>query len=403
MRVLIISPVYPYPAIDGGRIRILELARRVASRHDVTLAALFEAKRPPDLAPLEELGIRVLTAPKAPVHDDPAANLRRFLDTRPRGVVEHHSPRLSALISSHARRYPPDLVHIEHLYMAQYASRFKSTPRVLDMHDVLYRRLLRKIALVRPSRPSRRAGLIDAFKAGPLERATLRRFSAVLAVSAGDAALVRQQTPRTPVYIVPNGVDTRFFSPPSVEVREPLLIMTANFGYYPNIDGARWFLGHIWPLLRHDYPSLRLLLVGRTDQDETAELGHHDGVEIIGEVDDVRPFVARSSVFVAPLRMGGGSRIKILEALAQGIPVVTTSVGREGLELEPGRHLLVSDTPREFADATSRLLTNSALRESLAQAGRTLVVERYDWGASAHKLEHAYSEIAGSDLGRSVV
>jgi glycosyltransferase involved in cell wall biosynthesis len=329
------------------------------------------------------------------MHDDAAANLRRFFDPRPRGIAEHHSAKLRALIAHHARHHPPDLVHIEHLHMAQYARLFPSTPRVLDMHDVLYRRLLRQIALARPSRASRLAGRIDALKAGPLERTTLRRFSAVLAVTTGDAALVHQQAPRTPVYIVPNGVDTRFFSPPSVEVREPSLIMTANFGYYPNIDGIRWFLREVWPLLRYSHPSLLLRLVGRTDRDETAELGHHDGVEIVGEVADVRPFVARSSVFIAPLRMGGGSRLKILEALAQGIPVVTTSVGWKGLELEPGRHLLVSDTPREFADSTSRLLTNPALRASLAHAGRTLVVERYDWDASSHKLEHAYSAVLG--------
>jgi glycosyltransferase involved in cell wall biosynthesis len=218
--------------------------------------------------------------------------------------------------------------------------------------------------------------------------ALLRDFCAVTVVSEQEAALVRQVGgPAAPaIAVVPNGADVTGAAAYTYQPDPDTLIYPGALSYDANLDAARYFVQAILPLIRQVRPNALVRITGKNTPDQQAALGNAAGVAFTGYVDDVRALIARSSVEVVPLREGGGTRLKVLEALALGTPVVSTTKGVEGLELEPGRHLLVADTPEAFAAHTLQLLANPHLCAALSAAGRQWAAERYDWRAIAEQF-----------------
>ncbi|MEO6457350.1 MAG: glycosyltransferase [Chloroflexia bacterium] len=396
MRVLVVSPYLPYPPNHGGKIRVFELLRRVARRHDVTLATLLEAEEEQaHVRVLEELGLRVLSAYKQPVRNSIAAKAQRFFDPRPRSVSEYDSQELRTLIGAFVQEYPPDIIQCEQVVVAHYASLYSAIPRLLVEQNIEYQLLL-EIARARPQMISRLAGRLDAWKARRFEQHAWKNFTGYATMSEHDRAVLLRHAPAAQVYVVPNGVDTDYFRPTNEACEPETLIITGNFGYYPNLDGITWFLSDILPGIRAEHPGVELRIVGQGNAALEQRVGRPDGVILTGWVEDVRPYVARSVAFVAPLRIGGGTRLKILEAMAQGIPVISTGIGCQGLDVVDGEHLLVADTPERFTLATSRLLRDSTLRQRLKSNALRLVVERYDWERIVEKLETVYADLVAA-------
>ncbi|MEI7770851.1 MAG: glycosyltransferase family 4 protein [Chloroflexales bacterium] len=191
---------------------------------------------------------------------------------------------------------------------------------------------------------------------------------------------------------MPNGVDTTRFAPGAAPVGGPAdLLFTATLDYRPNIDAAIWFAGEVLPRIRASRPDARFVLVGRAAAPAVRSLHNGESVIVVGEVDDVRPYVAGAAAYVVPMRIGGGSRLKLLEALSLAAPVVCTPMGAEGVEgLRDGEHLLIGASPGGFAAAALRLLGDPALGRRLGAAGRAHMVARYDWRAITPRLEAAY-------------
>jgi polysaccharide biosynthesis protein PslH len=223
----------------------------------------------------------------------------------------------------------------------------------------------------------------------------LRQFAGATVVSERERELLRPYAPaHLGLAVVPNGVDTSACAGSFGDPQADTLIYPGALSYDANFDAMAHFLGAIWPRLRAARPDVRLRVTGRAAPEQIAALPAADGVEFTGYLDDVRPAVARAWAEVVPLRKGGGTRLKVLEALALGTPVVSTSKGVEGLELEDERHVLVADTAEAFAAATERLLGQPKLRASLAAAGRQAVRERYDWRTIGARLNDLVYEVA---------
>jgi len=235
------------------------------------------------------------------------------------------------------------------------------------------------------------------------EEQAIRRFDGVLAVSDADRETFSRLYPGAatrPIHVVPTGVDTAFFAPSSTEpdtsspAASRSLIFTGSMDWLPNEDAMLFFCRDILPLIRAEEPDVTLSIVGRAPTPAVRRLAAEQGVHVTGRVDDVRPYMRDAAVYVVPLRIGGGTRLKIFEAMAMRKAVVSTVVGAEGLPVTGGDHLLLADEPRGFARGVVRLLRDLDKRRSVEQAARQLVVSKYDWSVVAADLEEALMRFA---------
>ena len=233
------------------------------------------------------------------------------------------------------------------------------------------------------------------------EGGALRRFDGILAVSDADRETFARLYPgavKRPVQVVSTGVDTDYFAPSAVDAPESAirneLIFTGSMDWLPNEDAMLFFCRDILPLIRAEEPGVHLTIVGRTPTPAVKKLADASGVTVTGRVDDVRPYIREAAVYIVPLRIGGGTRLKIFEAMAMGKAVVSTTVGAEGLPVTNGEHVVLADEPRAFAASVVGLMRDRESRARLEAAARALVVERYDWSAVAGELEDALIRFA---------
>jgi glycosyltransferase involved in cell wall biosynthesis len=231
------------------------------------------------------------------------------------------------------------------------------------------------------------------------EGRALRRFDGLLAVSEADRETFARLYPGInldALHVVRTGVDTQFFTPASGPESGIELVFTGSMDWLPNEDGMLWFCREVLPLIRREVPDVTLSIVGRSPTPAVRQLAREPGVRVTGRVDDVRQYIQDAALFVVPLRIGGGTRLKIFEAMAMGKAVVSTTVGAEGLPVTHDRDILLADDPASFARAVIRLLHDGDERRQLASAGRRLVEEHFDWSAVARDLEHALVRVAAS-------
>jgi glycosyltransferase involved in cell wall biosynthesis len=229
------------------------------------------------------------------------------------------------------------------------------------------------------------------------ERRTLARFEAVLAVSEADRdtfATLYPEAIHEPVHVVPTGVDTGYFAPAPGDAASRTLVFTGSMDWLPNEDGMTYFCRDILPRIRRSEPDATLSIVGRAPTPAVKRLADIPGVEVTGRVDDVRPHIARGAVYVVPLRIGGGTRLKIFEAMSMAKAVVSTTVGAEGLPVTSGRDIDIADEPARFAHGVVHLMRDAETRRAREAAARRLVVERYDWSAVALDFENALLRVA---------
>ncbi|HTY58023.1 MAG TPA: glycosyltransferase [Bacteroidota bacterium] len=222
------------------------------------------------------------------------------------------------------------------------------------------------------------------------------RFDALIATTERDAVIFRRDVPSQRVVVIQNGVDPSFYESPRVPREPGALVFTGMMSFYPNTHGIRWFIDEVFPLVVGRVPGARLYVVGKDPGKEIMERGS-DRVTVTGFVDDVRPYMARGEVFIIPLHIGGGIRGKALEAMAMRLPIVTTTIGCEGIHLKDGTSALFADTPADFAGAVTRLLDDPALRERITQSALATVRTLYDWDAKGEALDALYRSVAVHD------
>jgi glycosyltransferase involved in cell wall biosynthesis len=313
-------------------------------------------------------------------------------------VATHTSPRVRQAVREHARRHPVDVWQFEWQSYLTVLDGHGPARSVLNTHNVetliwqRYEEVERNPVKRWYIRQQRR-------KFERFERGVFARASRVVAVSHEDADLMRSRFGVPEVDVVENGIAGAFFSGAQASQREPgHVLFVGSLEFRPNLDAVRLLLDQVFPAVRAREPSARLSIVGRNPPPWLAErVRKEQGVELHGNVPDVRPYLARALVMAVPLRVGGGSRLKILEALACGLPVVSTRVGAEGLCLTPGEEIQVVERVEEMADVLVRCLREPEAALAMAEKGRRVAYERYDWGPLANKLEQVWEKCVGGE------
>jgi len=386
MHILFLSAWHPWPPDNGVRIRVSQLLRALAARHEVSLVSMAGEPGAPDAAGLVTLGL----CRRAVILDRPAFRSTRLgrwtglLSPMPSHLFAGQSREMARTADAILATTPVDLVIASTTAVAQLASRLPAPRRVLEEHNFLGR-MMRDQLDAAPTSLARARAWATWRKDIAWERRLFRRFHLVTMVSDADRDAVRAMgCATTRVEVVPNGVDAAACAAvraaPGVPAAADTIIYPGALGYSANHDAVSWFASQVWPRVRQGRPQARFLVTGRTAGVDTAVLTAVPGLTFTGYLPDVRPTLASAQVCVIPLRQGGGSRLKVLEAMALGVPVLSTTKGIEGLALEPGRHCLVADTPEAFAELLERLLAHPALGRELAAAALAEVVPRYDWG-----------------------
>ena len=382
-RVLVATKFLPLPADNGGKLRAWATLRRLAARASVTLAAFDDGTA--DVAALEGLGVRVLGAPWPPGRGAlPEGMLRSGSAT----TARFWHPRLAGRIREAAADEPPDVVVVEYAQLLPWVRRIRA-PRLVHASHNVESALLASMAATR-SAPGRIGLTAEAGAVRRLERWLARHADTVSVVSARDEARLPPTSAR--VVVCPNGVDPGEALPRS---EEPLAVFVAQLAWTPNVDAATWLASEVWPLVRRRRPDARLALVGRDPAPAVRALAG-EGVEVTGGVPSVRPWLARSAVGLAPLRAAGGSRLKILESLDAGRPVVATRLGAEGLEDLIGRGVIVADDPAGLADAIVDLFDDPERAARLGREGHDVVAARYGWDVTLAPLLDAVVREGGT-------
>jgi glycosyltransferase involved in cell wall biosynthesis len=315
---------------------------------------------------------------------------RHLIDPLPYAVGKYRSRAFSGRVAELLSTGGYDLVLCDFLFPAVNLPRWLPCPAVMFTHNV-ESEIWRRHKEVATTSVGKWLYGLQHRRMLEYEARTLARFDGLLAVSDVDRATFGKLYPKLdrPVHVVPTGVDTTFFSSRPSDPSSRRIVFTGSMDWLPNEDAMAFFCAEILPLVRREEPDASLSIVGRAPTPAVRKLALDHGVAVTGSVDDVRPYVQDGSVYIVPLRIGGGTRLKIFEAMAMGRAVVSTSIGAEGLPVTDGEHLLVADSPAAFAGAVVRLFRDLALRIRLESEARTLVVEQYDWSAVAMELENA--------------
>ncbi len=400
MRLLFLSITVPFPALDGGRLRVLNLLKQVVQRNRVTFLAL--ESQPTDREGIEylrSLGIEAHLVPHpSQLRSASLRSLSRAVLTRkPVTVARYDVPAFRRTFHSLLGTNQFDLIHYEMLHTGQYHLKTdsKSLLSLQNVDSNIWLRLRQQT-----SNPLRQCAFRTQERAfRRYERTVSNRFDLVACASDVDRALMSEICPGLSTDVIPNGVDTELYQPNAEDTEETSLIYTGSMDWFPNEDAAAYFIEDILPTIQKKRPNLKFYVVGQYPSERLKRYGNRPGVMITGRVDDVKPYIARATVYVVPLRIGGGTRLKILEALAMGKAVVSTSVGAEGLNLSAGDEIMIADESATFADGVLQLMENGCMRRGLGDNGRRRVETEYDWRRIGEKLQGLYEAVVAGDSG----
>lgn len=393
MHLLFVTPTLPIP-ISGGRTRIFNLIKQLAARHQISVVSFIE---PAERHRLDDVRVYCAHLQLVPFEGFPALGgwqnriqgwRRILLSRRPRYVSTFPVDDMRATLRELVGECTFDLAVFESLFLVELSREIGSVPALLVEQNV--ESDIKRRALQHASNPVHlvRDWLVWR-KLRTFEQRWVRRFPVCAAVSKRDADRLREIAPQTEIHMVPNGVDVQRFAPRGISRDDNTLLFFGTLSYGPNVDALVWFCEEIWPAVREQRPRVRLEVVGLDPSARVTALDKVPGVDIVGFVPDIRSKLWSATACVVPLRTGGGTRLKILEALAAGCPVVSTSIGAEGLSVVDGAHLLVADAPPAFAQRVIDLLDSPELRQRLATNGCAIVRQEYDWSSIARLMEKA--------------
>jgi len=404
VKTLLVSPFLPYPPVAGGHRQIWSWLTRLSRDHEIAFAGFCE--REPEAANADTIA-ELCVATRVRLRR-PTPHAYPSWAQMPRWVSEFYSTELAHDIADLARSFRPDVVQFLHTNMGQYRRHLDyavcdgeapaTVVTALDIACVAHRR---RIAATRGfERLRARAEWLRMLRH---EAGLFARADHVIAVSETDAALIRQMVRHRRVTPVPPGVDREQLAPRQRAPEPGRVLYVGHMEHLPNLDGLLFMYEEVWPFIRHQYPSAKLIIagggtereLGRVDPSTLARMERDTSVEIAGFVPDLGAEMDRAAAMVAPLRLGSGVRNKVIEAMAAGLPVVTTRIGAEGLAVEHDCELLLADEPESFARQVVRLFKDSRLRERLSAAGRELVAREHDNDRVTKRLERALMRAIG--------
>lgn len=405
MKLLLLTPQSPYPPRQGTTLRNYYLLRHFAANcelHLFTCLSPHDSHRPAPVLSRFCARIEAFRQPHRPLK----RRLRdALLSSRPDMALRLAHKQAHAKLQQMLAEETYDLVQVEGIEMAPYGCQILQTPAcpppvVFDNHNVEF--LLQKRAALMDASNLQRwhaAGysLLQWQKLYRYERAFCRAVAGTVAVSEPDRHALASLAPDQPIVNVPNGIDVSRYQPqPLPSDNPPALVFTGKMDYRPNVDAMLWFGHKVLPRIRRA-TAARLLIAGMSPHPALEKLRALPDVEITGAVEDIVPYIHRAAIYLAPMRVGGGTRFKVLEAMACARPVVSTSLGVEGIPVRNGEHLLIADQPRDFADAILSLLHDQAAggqcSRALGKAARAFVEKHFSWDAILPRLDAFHAQL----------
>ncbi len=404
MRVLFLTPQYPYPPHKGTTLRNYNVIARLAQHHDIDLLSLVDSARVP--SPLDSFCRRIATVP-APQRSTPRRAIDTLLSPWPDMGLRLWSSEFQRQLEVWLHDSEYHVIQIEGIELARYGLTPTPTRKnggglgwgtlVFDDHNAEYL-LQQRIAQAEIESRGWSLGAIystiQSRKLRRFERRICRHADRVIAVSEADAAALQSLDPSIRVHVIPNGVDTTYYRRESVtpiDLPPHSLVFTGTMDFRPNVEAVLWFAREVLPQVKASVPDAHFVIVGRQPHPRLNVLRADPAIIITGSVEDTRPYIASAAVDVIPLRMGGGTRLKLLEALSMQAPIVSTTLGAEGFEVASGRELLLADDAASFAQAVIELIDDRARSEALRRAGRSFA-EKYDWQRIGPLFEAVYRQ-----------
>lgn len=414
MRILVISSILPYPPTNGGAARLYNLYRRLSEKHHITwVSPLWDGgeKYVPDV---ETFCDRVIELPQSGQRPLPTRGWRGLLM---RILAQLHWERLFiyafGLVSAQGLYWLPstpervavitnilaqqsfDLVISEFEGNAELGQLPVGVPKILSTHNTLSSIFQRIRKTIPGDWQDRLFYFPELMKIQAYEKNNYKEYDYAIAVSNSDRLVLQKRCPLLPVELIPNGVDTSYFRLVDHPIDPNLVVYVGNYGYAPNADAVKYFIREIFPLVKAQNPNIKFMAIGAEPPKELIGI---EGVECTGYVEDIRPYLSRSCMLIAPIRLGGGTRLKILDAFSMGKAVVSTRIGAEGLEVSHQENILLADQPMEFAKCVLQLTQDAGLRSRLGASGRKLVEEKYDWNALAIQMDALFAKVVAQSL-----
>lgn len=407
MNILFLSQIIPYPPDAGPKVKTWHVLRYLAGQgHAITLLAFVRPEEMAHVQSLHEVCRRVETVPITRSRlRDVGYLLKSQLSGRPFLVERDDLAAMRRAVTAALRREPFDVVYCDQLTMTQFVRTLppgSGARRIFDAHNATWA-ITERMGANAPL-PLRAVLALETRRIVRYESAIVRGFEHTLAVTDIDRDALLHAVAATDgaaaaaahaarIVTVPITIDTERYRPIPRPNPGPAIMTLGTLHYPPNADGIRWFVDDVLPLVRARIPDATLTIVGKNPPADLLRRAQHDpAVTVTGYVPSLTPYMAAAGTLVVPVRAGGGMRVRILEAFACAMPVVTTTVGLEGIDAVPGRDVLVADTPADFADAVVRLLQDDALNRRLAAAGRALVTAVYDWQAALPRLDPLFGD-----------
>jgi len=389
MKILVIDEEFPYPLDTGKRIRSFNLLRRIASRHTLYYIG-YGNQNSEAFAELEKNNMNPVAVPrKIPPKSGISFYVRilaNIFSSLPYIVSTHYSDLFQNFLCEAIDRIRPDLLLCEWSPYAIFLNKLTGVKKVIVAHNIEHRIWQRyydnEISLLKKWYIKHQLDKLTAF-----EQQIFSTADGIIVVSDLEKEYVLSFCRQNNVQVIENGVDLQYFSPSADQPVANSLVFVGSMNWRPNQDAVNYFVSEIFPIIKKKIPDLTVNLVGKEPPKQLLRLNKREGINVVGGVPDVRPYVNSAEIYIVPLRIGGGTRLKILEALAMAKPVVATSIGAEGLQLADRENILLADTPQQFATMIQQALTDKSLSKSLAANGRKLVRQRYCWDSIVTTME----------------
>jgi len=395
VKVLVIDEEFPFPPNSGKRIRSFSLLKRLAQNHNLTYLAYGD----PDSESYQQLKVNNMN-PVAVDHKVPPKSgigfyFRLFLNLfskYPYIVDSHYSDKFAAKLDELLSEARPELIICEWTPYAIFVKDLKRVKKIIATHNVearIWQRYYENEQNIIKKWYIKKQWI----KLSIFERDSFHWVDGATAVSEIDADEIHSFNHKLMVKAVDNGVDLEYFTPAKDEPNPQRVVFVGTMDWRPNQDATLYFVENIFPLLKKKAPAVEVFFVGRNAPEQLTALNKIDGITVTGSGEDVRPYIDEASVYIVPLRIGGGTRLKILDAMAMKKAIVSTTVGAEGLEVTDGENIILADTPEDFANKICTIMEDGELRHRLGENGRKLVEEKYGWDSIGRKLDDFIKEV----------
>jgi sugar transferase (PEP-CTERM/EpsH1 system associated) len=392
LTILFVANRFPYPPFRGDKLKIYNLAKRLAKKHKLILVTFTQDENDiANIPQLKSIFSKIVTV-HLPFHKSVINCLRILIgDKKPLQVLYFYSKEFKKKLSDTINIENPDVIHVQHLRMSQYLPQLNNKPAILDLPDAFSLYWDRRVK-------SAKNFLTRWFNNFEFKRVLryekiMSKFQLNLACSQEDIHYLKEQHGFEHIKLLPNGVDLETFSADNHDYsHNQTLLFTGNMNYAPNVDAVIYFTKEVLPIIKNKFPDVRFVIAGQKPVSSVQELAS-ESIEVTGFVQEISFYYQNASLVVAPLRFGAGTQNKVLEALAMGVPVVCSNIGFSGLNIQSGEGAFCETNAIDFAQRVISLLEDANLRKTTGERGKEIIRNKFDWNVLSDKLEHYFEEV----------